>query len=596
MMKNIKKIMAVVMVVGMGRVLFLYTMNPSTKIRPKDLYEQANDFLYPPMGKMKDYGKALAIFQKVAAQHDDPLSAAEAKLDLAAMYKDGLGIPQNKDRARNYFNEARSAFEQMAANAETNPKAAAFATEMLGDIYYYGNRAETDEGMIYAYADWVEYDEDRARQYYEKARTLLEQVIEQYDPESVAEANLELGYMYQFGYFRDTDYDKARPYYERVAHNKQLPLKLSIEAYESLALMYRNGQGEEALGQNIAKAIDYYNRIIALAGQAGKPESAYQAHMAIGDIYAYGIGIDHPDFNKARLEYEKIGELPNAQEGLAYLYRHGQGRHFPPDINLAEYCYKNVIANPLASDELKKSAKKELASIFYSLGYNHYYGEEGVSQDYVLAREYFNQLLALGEAGDNEKAVAHNFLGKMSYEGQVGAKNYAEARNHFDQSLAIQDTVHSIRAEAEFYLGKIYYEGQAGILAQDYLQAFGYFTQVIANQDASGWMKAAAKAYIGRMYYRGQGVARNYTQAGVFSQNALGSTDLLMKERAMAHYTLGMMYYYGQGVHRDLTFVADYFNLVVQNPGADPAEKVSAQNILDAIPQANPESVPVHRG
>lgn len=528
-MKHMKMILAAVMVVGMGRMLVLYTTNPPVPMSPKDLWQEGGDLLYPPMGKKEDYAKAREILEKVAAQEDDRVSAADALADLAEIYKEGFGVGKDEARARHYFEQALSTYKELIANAERNPKAAAFANFQLGHIYESHENSEGAEGQ---YAHWVKPDEERSRNYFEQARILFEQVVDQYDDlESVAEANIALGHLYEVGHLGDADWDKAQIYYDRVAHNKQIPLKLSIDAYFALAQMYEYGEGAYDLGQDIEKSMNYYNRIISLAQQAGRLESAYRARMGIGDIYVHGVGQDGPDFIKAQAEYQKIGQLANAQQGIAYLYRYGQGDTFPKDIKRAETYYRSAIANQNASEEQKKLAREDLAGMFSELGSQYYQ----INIDYALARQYFNKVLEIEGARSWNERMAHDALGKMSYEGQGGPKDYAEARDHFNK--------------------------------------------VIADKEASNWDKVTAQAYMGRIYYD----ERNYIEAAILSQRALGVANGPLKEQAIAQYTLGMMYYFGRGLPVDRNIAKDYFALVVDNDYADAAEKLSAQEMLEAI-------------
>lgn len=589
-MKHMKTILAAGMIVGMGGMFVLHTTDPEAK--PEDLLDQVYDLLYPPMGKKEDYQKAREILDGVAAQQDDPLSAAHAKAYLADIYKDGLGIAKDEARGRDYFNQELSAYEQLAANAEKDLKGAAFANYELGHIYEEPSAYVDEKGQ---YSGWIEPDKGRSDAYFEQARALLEQVVEQYaDLESVAKANLKLGHLYSAGHLGDSDEKTARLYYERVAHNRQIPVDLSIDALFDLANTYED--------EDSAKAINYYNRIITLAQQARKPEHAYKARMAIGEMYAYGA---KPDFEKARKEYEKIAELADAQLGLAYLYRYGQREYgqeetFPKDINRAEQYYKAVLANQNASEQTKEVAQENLGAMYSELGSNYYYGVNGAPVDYTLAREYLNKTVEMAEH-PWLKETAYYTLGMMSYEGQGGAKDYAAARDYFNQVMALsKDAEYSwSRTQVELRLSKIYYYGQEGILEPDYKQAFDSFMSIIKDKNASIFNKAEAQAYIGRMYYNGQGVARDYVQAGMYSQNALANVNLPGKEQAIANYTLGMMFYHGHGVHRDLAIAREYLSTIIYNDAADPAEVVSAQEMIQQIdnipPVGNAQPVSMRR-
>jgi tetratricopeptide (TPR) repeat protein len=309
-------------------------------------------------------------------------------------------------------------------------------------------------------------------------------------------------------------------------------------------------------------------------------------------MYAYGTGGVAVDFAKARAEYEKIGELPNAQLGLAYLYRYGQEDAFPKDINRAEQYYNEVISNPRASAEEKESAELNLTVMYYELGTYYYYNTSG-EQNYALAGEYCNKLLALGGLQPYEKQLAYVLLGTMSYEGGHGvAQNYAEAALNFEKAIALEGINGWDKAKAELALGKIYYYGQKNILPQNYEKALGYFDSLINNREAGDVDKATAKAYMGRAYYN----LGRYVQAAMSSQNALGDRNLFPKEKAIANCTLGMMYYYGHGIHRDRNFARDYFNEVVGNHSADPADiNIAAEKLHEMAPamMPNPEIEPL---
>jgi|GEM_PF-3728146 TPR repeat protein len=582
-MKNMKKVLAAVMVIGMGSMFVLHTMNPND--RPKDLLDQADDLLYPPTGEKADYQRGRELLERVAAQQDDPFSSAYAKQDLADIYKDGLGVEQDEQKGRTYFDEALSAYEQLAANAERNPKAAASANYELGHIYegddYDSDDDKSDSGKSDV-SDWVEPDADKSHAYFQQASVLLEQVIEQYaDLESIGEASLMLGHIYGAGHLGNPDYEKARMFYENVAYNKQMPIKLGMDACSELASFYQYGRGENALGKDMAKAIKVYTHMATLAERSGKKEYIYQARMRLGDAYAYG---DPADYVKARQEYEKIAEWPDALLALAWLYRNGQGGTFPKDVNLAEKYMKAVLANADATESQKKIADQELADIWSSLAFAYYYGSPEIPINYPLASEYAHKVLAHEGAQSLPQQTAHFILGKMSYEGHGTEKNYIEASDHFNKAIALTgDNPNWMVAESQLDLGKIYYYGQEGMIEPDYKKAFDHFMHVIENKVASEWDKAAAQAYAGRMYYRGQGTAQNYVQAARFTENALENANLPFKERIIARYTLGMMYYYGHVVPVDVDKAREFFDSIVHNENTDPADRVSAQDMIGLI-------------
>lgn len=412
-----------VLVIGMGRMLVLHTMNPGK--RPKDWMKQAQDLLYPPIGKKENYQKALTILVRVAAQQEDQLSAADAKLELAWMYQDGLGVVKDEGRARNYFNEALRAYEQMAQNAEINPKVAAFANYHLGHIYEVEDYV--DQGV---YDDWITPNEEQSNAYFNRARELLEQVVDQYaDLESVAEANLKLAHLYEAGHLGYPNNQKASNYLNRVSYNTQIPIDLRLEGLLYLVDMYKD--------KDQVRAISYYKEVIALAEQANKADAAHEARISLGDLYSQG---DNPDFAKAIEQYEKVGE--------------------------------------------------GVLGLKMRLGRLYYYGQDNVLPiDQAKAFSYFKQELEDKNVLNVDKAEAQAYLGKMYYDGQVVAKNYRQAIMFLQNALVNESISPSARCMANYTLGMMFYYGH-GVpvdlgVARDYFASVGQF-----NENQAEWQAA----------------------------------------------------------------------------------------------------------
>ena len=81
-----------------------------------------------------------------------------------------------------------------------------------------------------------------------------------------------------------------------------------------------------------------------------------------------------------------------------------------------------------------------------------------------------NELRPLAEQGD---AVAQNNLGAVYYNGQGVPQDYVQARQWFEKAVAQGD------ANAQFNLGVLYYKGQ-GVL-HDYIQAHMWSSLAAAN-------------------------------------------------------------------------------------------------------------------
>jgi TPR repeat protein len=211
--------------------------------------KQKLGFLYEEgLGVTQDYDKARGYYELAAKQ-----GLAAAQYNLGYMYDEGLGVTQDYDKARHYYELAA---KQGLAAAQYN----------LGYMY--------DEGL------GVTTDDDKAREYFELAAK-----------QGLAGAQNRLGYMYQNGLGVTQDYYKARHYYELAADQGH------ATAQYGLGWMYYSGCG---VTQSFNKARHYYE----LAAKQGHAAAQYN----LGYMYDEGLGVT-TDYDKAREYFELAAKL-----------------------------------------------------------------------------------------------------------------------------------------------------------------------------------------------------------------------------------------------------------------------------------------------
>ncbi|KAF8932764.1 hypothetical protein BGZ47_011194 [Haplosporangium gracile] len=170
---------------------------------------------------------------------------AEAQVEVARRYGTGQGVPQDFEKALEWY---RKAAEQ-------------------GNI-----NAQCCVGFMYERGQGVPRDEAKAMSWYFKAAL-------QGNPP----AQINIGFMYE----RAQEYSKAIEWYHKAA------IQGFSQAQTNLGFLYEHGQGTD---RNYLKAIEWYLK----AAEQG----ATAAQMNLGCLYHYGHGVPQ-DFAKAMEWYQK---------------------------------------------------------------------------------------------------------------------------------------------------------------------------------------------------------------------------------------------------------------------------------------------------
>ena len=134
----------------------------------------------------------------------------------------------------------------------------------------------------------------------------------------------------------------------------------------------------------------------------------------------------------------------------------------------------------------------------------------GVAQDYVRARELYE------EASDKGEALAMNNLGGLYERGWGVAQDYVRARELYEKAAGKSN------ARATNNLGRLYENGWG--VPQDYVKARELYEKAADKGDPQ------AMTSLGLIYRNGQGVARDYVKVREWFKKAADNGDALAKE------------------------------------------------------------------
>ena len=248
--------------------------------------------------------------------------------------------------------------------------------------------------------------------------------------------------------------------------------------------------------------------------------------------------------------------------------------------------------------ETKNEKSEAYADAMYSLGSDCELGL-GVEQDYVKARECYEEAAAKGHAG------AMNSLGLLYLRGGGVAKNYFAAREWFEKAAAMghaeamcalgllddngsmdpdkarewyEKAAAKGHAGAMYYLGRLYHNGAYNV-AMDYAKAREWFE------------KAAAKGHAGAMnslgdhYLYGLLGELDYIKAREWYEKAAA------KGNAQSMYALGRLYHDGGyiNVEQDYVKAREWYEKAVAAKG-HAAARDSVEAASHAAARANAEA------
>jgi TPR repeat protein len=172
----------------------------------------------------------------------------------------------------------------------------------------------------------------------------------------------------------------------------------------------------------------------------------------------------------------------------------------------------------------KRATNEGNAEAMFNLGLLYANGQ-GVTQDYVRAREWYEK------AAEKGFPSAMGNLGVLYHNGQGVAQDYVRAREWYEKAADEGN------AEAMFNLGLLYANGQG--VTQDYVRAREWYEKAAEK----GFPRAMGN--LGLLYHNDQGVAQDYAKACEWYEKAAANGN------ATAMLNLGQLYEEGWGVAQD---------------------------------------------
>ena len=416
---------------------------------------------------------------------------------MAEVYGYGLGIAEDTDKARAYFQQAIDAgdayaCERMAVFSQVKegwesalPYYKMAAERGLEDSYYYVGLAME---MIPGPKDYQEI-----RSWYEKARDAGEArawynlgimdaygasgtfpidyaaAMEEFRKGAEAENGnsmncaVELAEMYRKGMGTEVDYDKALAWYEKALALVKNYVHIYLPSgLLDLGMHWMNGDG-------VQKDMDKARRAFELAVQAGSEEAA--AVLSTLESYV-------PQDNAAAdvfLQAEELFYTGKFEEAVALMRENLDSGYAPLQELLGLACYMGY-GTAEDNDEAYRlfclAADQGNPSALYCKARNLEFGY-GVAADKAAADEMYRQAIAAMETAvgletdPRTQGRMYNFLGFGYMYGQTGKTDGEKALKYFTRAVELGDTL------AARQLGALYATGGGGIISvpRDYEKA-----------------------------------------------------------------------------------------------------------------------------
>ena len=351
---------------------------------------------------------------------------AEDWYRLGKQYACGEGVPQDDDRACQWYAKAAATFKKAAEQGD------AAAQYRLGDMY--------------KEAKGVPRDNDRACQWYAKAAAQGHEaglsVLKQLAKQGYVAAQYCLGDMYNYGEGVPRNGDIACQWYAKAAAQghyaglsilKQLAAQGEAAAQYRLGDMYKEGKGVPRDGDI---ACQWYAKAAATFKEAAEQGDA-EAQFCLGDMYKEGKGVPRDGagarqwYTKAAATFTKAAEQGDAeaQFRLGDMYKKGIGVPRNGDIACQWYAKAAAQKHEASLSVLKILAQQEYVAAQYRLGEMYNYGE-GVPRNDELARRWFEQAAARGHAD------AQYRLGCMYRKGEGVPRDDDLARRWLKKAIA----------------------------------------------------------------------------------------------------------------------------------------------------------------
>ncbi|KTD04013.1 TPR repeat protein [Legionella geestiana] len=227
------------------------------------------------------------------------------------------------------------------------------------------------------------------------------------------------------------------------------------------------------------------------------------------------------DYEKARLWFERAFEKASSDAAfyLGLMYRDGHG--VAPDfIKAVEYFEDSQV---IAEEWEEKASPLERLSAdeLYKIGESFYLGQNGVPQDYLRARIWFERAQSGGFAQTFEQGYveAGFYLGLIYRDGKGVAPDFLKAIQHFEDCHALEvglgqaDPLERLSADELRVIGRNFYWGENGA-PKNYLRARTWFERARNKGDAT------ACYYLGMIHRYGDCGPISYSKARAFYEES----------------------------------------------------------------------------
>lgn len=355
---------------------------------------------YSGTGCPRDYSKAVRFFVD-GMERRCPLGAEW----LAEAYRNGKGVPKDKEKANEIYDSCVEALEKMCAAGCKE------AQYVYGFDLLYGSYSEVNENKAYF---WLE-----------KAMKA-----------GYVSAGVEVAKIYIYGWGKEKDEKKGVELLESYSYSG------NKKAHFELGKLYYLGKAKE---QNYQEAKKHF----LISAQKGHATS--QSYL--GDIFYYGYGTTK-DYQGAKRWYDLAAEQGSisANRSLGFMYLDGQD--VGQDKDKAFGYFKFAADNGDACSQY-------MLHIFYfgDEKYQDYskgkeYLEKSSEQGYILAQKYLAKCLVSASFMDEDDQEFVFWIKKAAEQGDAEAQRilgeaYIRLENEAVLPVSVQDALNWLNKAAE---------------------------------------------------------------------------------------------------------------------------------------------------
>lgn len=416
---------------------------------------------YSGKGCEHNYEKALPLFVD-GMNRGCPLGASW----LAYAYKNGRGVPKDKEKAKEIYDSCVDALEEMCVSGSADAQ------------YAYG--------FDLLYGNFVKQDNEKALYWLEKSMKAGQ-----------ISAGVQVAKAYLYGWGCDTDEKKGVELLEKYAGTT------NINAHYELGKAFYYGKVKE---KNYRKALQHFLQS-AEDGHANSQDY-------VGDIYYYGKGVEK-DYTEARKWYEMAERQGNksASKTLGFIYFFGEGitkdkdkafSYFKYAADKGEACAQYMLHNFYLFDEKYRD---------YQIGRD--YLEKSAEQGYVLAQKLLARCYigSLGFDEDDKKFVY--WMRKAAEQGDAEAQRilgeaYIKLENEDALPMSYPDAIKWLCIAADqgdiqalILLAEVYSSGEG--VDKDNHKATSYIQQAeirLKESEKNGKPMIEEHEKIAELYYK----------------------------------------------------------------------------------------------